>query len=159
MRPQVLATFVLVCASATAAAQPSDVQYVGHTSSPDLPLAECKDGVRYVVVQGRVADGGKVTLTLDPNGSKYNEFGDEVAGGKKSPVVTLECTLKLVKKENAMMGQAHFSRRGNGRTAEETDVRDGVVRGTERPGRDEGLVAIEETGDAMDLGALDCFLE
>lgn len=99
MPPKLLATLVLICASATAAAQPADVQYVGHTSSPDLQLAECKDGVRYVVVQGRVADGGKVTLTLDPNGPKYNEFGDEVAAGKKSPVVSLECTLKLVKKE------------------------------------------------------------
>jgi hypothetical protein len=29
--------------------------------------------------------------------AKVNEFGDQVAGGKPSPQVTLDCSLKLIK--------------------------------------------------------------
>ena len=49
------------------------------------------------------------TLTLAPSVPRFNEFGDLVAGGKPSPAVTLDCTLKLTKTDN---GRRLFEIRG-----------------------------------------------
>lgn len=84
---------------APAVVPPREVQYVGNEFSTDLPLAETKEAVHRVVLKCRLADGGAGTLTLDPNVPRFDEFGDPVAGGKQSPLVTLDCTLKLVKKD------------------------------------------------------------
>jgi len=79
--------------------QAAQVQLDSAAFDTDLPLVESKGAVRRVSLKCRLADGGKGTLTLDPNIAKFNEFGDAVAGGARSTLVTLECTLKLVKKE------------------------------------------------------------
>jgi hypothetical protein len=101
---------VSLCFPAAAAlAQPADVQFVGGTFSTDLPLAESKEPIHRVILQCRVADGGSGTLTLDPNVPRFNEFGDPVAGGKPSPPVTLDCTLKLTKTDK---GRQLFEIRG-----------------------------------------------
>src|SRR5437762_778240 len=99
MHLNLLVAVLLFSSAAPAEVQPPNVQFVGDTNTADLMLAESKEAVHYVILQGRLADGGAGTLTLDPNVPKVNEFGDPVGGGKQSPVVTLDCTLKLVKKD------------------------------------------------------------
>jgi hypothetical protein len=98
MRRKLLVAFLLFLPAAPVLAQPANVQFVSDTFSTDLPLAESKEGVHRLILQCRLADGGAGTLTLDPNVPKYDEFGDLVAGDKPLPLVTLDCTLKLIKK-------------------------------------------------------------
>jgi uncharacterized protein (TIGR03067 family) len=78
---------------------PPEVQFDSDVFPTDLQLPESKEAVRRVIVKVRPADGGTGTLTLDPNAPKLDEFGDAVGGGKPSPVVKLDFTLKLVKKD------------------------------------------------------------
>jgi len=66
---------------------------------------------------------------------------------------------ELVEKKDAMMGQTHFARRRNGGAAEQADVGNGVVRRAKGPRGDEGLFAAQHSGNAVDLGALDRFLD
>ncbi len=99
MRLKLLVAVILCCPAAPAAAQPAKVQFVGNTLSADLPLAESRGAVHYIILECRLTDGGTGTLTLDPNVPKFNEFGDPVAGGQGLPLVRLDCTLKLLKKE------------------------------------------------------------
>jgi hypothetical protein len=77
----------------------AEFQFDGDALPTDLHLPESKEAVRRVTVKCRPTDRGAGTLTLDPNAPKLNEFGDAVGGGKPSPVVNLDFTLKLVKKE------------------------------------------------------------
>lgn len=99
MRLTLLTAVIFVFPAAPAVMQPADIQFVGETFSTDLPLAESKEPIRRVILKCRLADGGSATLMLDPNVPKFDEFGDPVAGGKPSPLVILECTLKLTKKD------------------------------------------------------------
>jgi uncharacterized protein (TIGR03067 family) len=78
---------------------PPEVQLDSDLLPTDLRLAESKEAVRRVIMKVRPGDGGTGTLTLDPNAPKLNEFGDAVGGGKPSPAVKLDFTLKLVKKD------------------------------------------------------------
>jgi hypothetical protein len=66
---------------------------------------------------------------------------------------------QLIEEKDAVMGEAHFARLGNGGAAEQADVGDGVMRRSERPRRDEGLFAAEHSRDAVDFRALDRFLQ
>jgi len=66
---------------------------------------------------------------------------------------------QLIKKKDAVMGETHFAGLGNGGAAEQTDIGDGVMRGAKRTSGDERLFAAEHSGDAVDLRALDRFLE
>ena len=100
---------ILVFAAAPGAAQPPDVQFLTNTVSTDLLLAESKEPIHWLRLQCRLADGGKGTLTLNPTVPKFNEFGDPVAGGKPSPKVTLDCTLKFIKEDK---GRRLFEVRG-----------------------------------------------
>ena len=77
----------------------AEFEFNGDPLPTDLHLPESKEAVRRVTVKCRPTDRGAGTLTLDPNAPKLNEFGDAVGGGKSSPVVKLDFTLKLVKKE------------------------------------------------------------
>src|ERR1700736_6020914 len=99
MRLTLLLAVILSFPAAPAVAQPADIQFVCNSFSTDLPLAESKEPVHRVILKCRLVDGGSGTITLDPNVPKFDEFGDPVAGGKPSPMVTLDCTLKLIKKE------------------------------------------------------------
>jgi hypothetical protein len=109
MRLNVLVAVILVCTIAPAVAQPPGVQFVSETFSTDLPLAESKEPIHWLRQQCRLADGGAGALTLDPSVPKFNEFGDPGAGGKPSPQVTLDCTLKLIKSDD---GRRLFEIRG-----------------------------------------------
>jgi uncharacterized protein (TIGR03067 family) len=83
---------------ARAVAPPPEVQFESAPFSTDLPLTESKAAVHRVVLKCRLADGSAGTLTLDPSVLKFDEFGNPAAG-VPSPVVTLDCTLKLLKKD------------------------------------------------------------
>jgi uncharacterized protein (TIGR03067 family) len=80
---------------------PAEVQFDSDLFATDLRLAESREAVRRVLVKVRPGDGGSGALTLDPNAPRLDEFGDAVGGGKPSPVVKLDFTLKLVKKDRA----------------------------------------------------------
>ncbi len=80
---------------------PAEVQLGSDLLATDLRLAESRQAVRRVLVRVRPADGSAGTLTLDPNAPRLDEFGDAVGGGKPSPLVKLNFTLKLVKKDRA----------------------------------------------------------
>jgi hypothetical protein len=86
-------------AAARPAAPPAPVQFDGGVFTTDLPMPESPVAVHRVALKVQPADGGTGTLTLDPNLPKLDEFGDPVAGGNPLPVVTLDCTLKLIKKD------------------------------------------------------------
>jgi hypothetical protein len=81
--------------------QAAQVQLDSAAFDTDLPLAESKAAVRRVSLKCRLADGGTGSLSLDPNSAQFNEFGDAVARDRRLPLVTLDCTLKLVKLEPA----------------------------------------------------------
>src|SRR5262245_25080520 len=78
---------------------PAEVQLDSDLLPTDLHLAESKEAVRRVALKCRPGDRGTGTLTLDPNAPRLDEFGDPVGGKKPSPVVKLDFTLKLVKKD------------------------------------------------------------
>jgi len=109
MRLRLLLAVILCFPVAAALAQPAHVQFVGETFSTDLPLAESKEPIHRVIMNCRLADGGSGTLTLDPSVPKFNEFGDPVEGGKASPPIALDCTLKLTKEDK---GRRVFEIRG-----------------------------------------------
>ena len=74
MRLALLVGGILVFATAPAAAQSPDVQFLSDTVSTDLLLAESKEPIHWLRLQCRLADGGKGTLTLDATVPKFNEF-------------------------------------------------------------------------------------
>jgi hypothetical protein len=98
MRLHLLVAVLVLGPAARAMAQPS-YYFRSETFSTDLTLAESKEPIHYVALSCPLADGGAGKLVLDPSVPKLDEFGTWVAGGKKLPALTLECTLKLVKKE------------------------------------------------------------
>jgi hypothetical protein len=106
---ELLVAVILSFAVAPALAQPAEVQFVGDTFSTNLPLAESKEPIHRLYLKCQLGDGGSGTLTLDSSVPRFNEFGDPVAGGKPSPAVTLNCTLKLTKTDN---GRRIFAIRG-----------------------------------------------
>jgi len=57
------------------------------------------------------------------------------------------------------MGKADLARSRHAAAADETGVRDGVMRCTEEPAGEEGLAGGEEAGDGVELGGLQGFLE
>ena len=59
---------------------------------------------------------------------------------------------QLVEEEYAVMGERHLTWTRVRTAADETRVRNGVVRGAEGPGGDEGLAYGQDAGDRMDLG-------
>lgn len=79
--------------------RPPETQFVSPVFSTDLVVPESKKAVHRVTLTCRPADGEAATLTFDPAELKFDAFGDPVADGKPAPVVTLDCTLKLVKAE------------------------------------------------------------
>jgi uncharacterized protein (TIGR03067 family) len=81
------------------AIRPPEVRFDSAAFSTDLLVPESKKAIHRVALKCRPADGEAGTLTLDPTEVKLDAFGDPVAGGKASPVVTLECTLKIIKVE------------------------------------------------------------
>ena len=99
MRLTLLVAVILYFPAEPAVAQPADVQFVVNSFSTDLPLAKSKEPIHRIILKCRLVDGGSGTLTFDPNVPKFDEFGDQVAGDKPSPLVSLECTLKLIKKD------------------------------------------------------------
>src|SRR5262245_40837890 len=66
---------------------------------------------------------------------------------------------QLIEEENAVVGQAHFTRAWKRAAAKQTNVADGVMRGSEWSCRDEGLLGIEQAGDAVNFGRFNRFLE
>jgi uncharacterized protein (TIGR03067 family) len=82
------------------APRPPEVRFESAAFSADLIVAESKGAIHRVTLTCRPADGEAVTLTFDPTAPRFDAFGEAAAGGKPSPVVTLDCTLKLVKTEN-----------------------------------------------------------
>jgi uncharacterized protein (TIGR03067 family) len=79
------------------AARLPEVRFESAVFATDLIVPESKGGIHRVALTVRHADGAAGKLTFDPTAPKFDAFGDPVAGGKPLPVVTLECTLKLVK--------------------------------------------------------------
>jgi hypothetical protein len=67
--------------------------------SLDLMLAESKQAIHRIHLKCQLVDGGKATLILDPTVPKFNEFGEPIAGKPLDPV-TLDGTMKLVKKDD-----------------------------------------------------------
>ena len=66
---------------------------------------------------------------------------------------------QLIEKQDAVVREADFARVWKCAAAEQTDIADGVMRRAERPRRDERFFAIEQPGDAVNLGRLDRFLQ
>src|SRR5262245_52255580 len=79
--------------------RPPEVHFVSAVFSTDLVVPESKKAIGRVTLTCRSADGETGTLTFDLSERKFDAFGDPVADGKPSSVVTLDCTLKLVKAE------------------------------------------------------------
>lgn len=80
--------------------RPAEVNFASAVFSTDLVVAESKKAIHRVTLKCRPADGEAGTLTLDAGELIFNEFGDPIAPKKVTPVLTLDCTLKLVKTEN-----------------------------------------------------------
>src|SRR5262245_29476574 len=59
---------------------------------------------------------------------------------------------QLVEEGNAVMGKGDLAGTGDGATANETGVGDGMVRGAEGAAGEEGGVGREEPGDGVELG-------
>src|SRR5215471_7802600 len=57
------------------------------------------------------------------------------------------------------MRETYFTRIWKRAAAEQTNIADGVMRRPERSDRYKGLLSVEQTGDAMDLGGLDRLVE
>jgi len=102
--------FAVLAAGAVTAAEPKkidlELRFSGPVApgsgslAPGLPLWE-KDkgfyGLRLTAQVDKMGEG-KGTLELEPNAPAFDEFGFVTRGGDL-PLVTLECNLKLVKKE------------------------------------------------------------
>jgi hypothetical protein len=104
MRRELLLTAALaiLAPAATTAAQPEMATVELHSGvlAPGLPLAESDKGVYEVRLTAKVdkKGEGKGVLVLEPNAPQFDDFGFVTTGGPL-PLVTLECTLKFVKKE------------------------------------------------------------
>ena len=66
---------------------------------------------------------------------------------------------QLIEEKHTMVSQTHLARRGIGRSAEQTDIGNRVVRRAERANGDKIEFAGEQTANAMDLGCLDGLLQ
>jgi hypothetical protein len=66
---------------------------------------------------------------------------------------------QLVQEEDAVVGQADLSGMRNASAADEAGLRGGVMRGAERPGREQSLARSQQAGHAPDGGGLDCLLK
>lgn len=82
-----------------AVAQHVELMANSEAFSTDLPLAESKQPIHRVAIDGQLGDGGKATLTLDPNYPKFDRFGQPVGDAKRSPVLTFDVTFKFVKED------------------------------------------------------------
>jgi len=78
---------------------PVEVDLHSEVFATDMNLAESKTPIHRVLLTCQIANGGSGKLTLDPNGPKFDEFGQPIADGQRLPEATLNVTLKLVKKE------------------------------------------------------------
>ena len=58
-----------------------------------------------------------------------------------------------------MVGQRHVARHGEVSTAHQPHIRDGVMRGATRTGRDQRRAVAGQAGDAVDTGGLNGFGE
>src|SRR4029077_19668902 len=66
---------------------------------------------------------------------------------------------QLVQEQHTVVGEADFARSWKRTSAEQSNVADGVMRRTKRSCRNERSFAVKESGDAVDLGGLDRFIE
>ncbi len=57
------------------------------------------------------------------------------------------------------MGDADLARRGIGRSTEESDIADGVVRRAEGAFRNKGVRLVEQAANAVNLGGFDRLIE
>jgi hypothetical protein len=62
-----------------------------------------------------------------------------------------------IQEEPAVMRQRHLARHGNMPATDQPHIRDGVMRGTTRAGRDQRRAGTGAAGDAVDAGGLDGF--
>ena len=102
-----------------------------------------------------------------------NKFGREChgAGGTGNSHLSvfdrlahdLECGAlefrQLVKEEDSIVRDAHLPRRWVGRSAQESDIADGMVGRAERALGDEGIRLVEQTANAVDFCGLDGLIE
>lgn len=64
---------------------------------------------------------------------------------------------QFIEEEDAVVGEADFSRTGVAAATEQAGIADGVMRGAKGAGGDEGLGFAEQAANAVDLGGLDGF--
>ena len=102
-----------------------------------------------------------------------NEFGGECHGsgstgnGHLAVLDRLAHDLKrgafefrqFIEEEDAVVGDTDLTRRGIGRSAEETDIADGMMRRAEGAFRNEGIRLIEQATNAMNLGGFNRLIE
>jgi uncharacterized protein (TIGR03067 family) len=81
------------------AGRPPETRFESAAFSTNLVVPESKAAIHRVVLTCRPGDGEVGTLTLDSTIPEFDAFGDPVAAGKPLPVVSLDCTLHLVKVE------------------------------------------------------------
>ncbi len=99
MRLKLLVAMVFIGSAPPLAAQQENAQFISDTFTTDLPMPELKGSAHRVILECKLADGGKGVLTLDPFVPKFDAFGEPTAGAKELPPVRLEFTLKLIKTE------------------------------------------------------------
>ena len=61
---------------------------------------------------------------------------------------------QFIQEEHAIVGQRHVARHRHVAAADQPHIRDGVVRGAKRAGRDQRRVGAGAAGDVMDVGGL-----
>src|SRR5208282_5488816 len=66
---------------------------------------------------------------------------------------------KLIQKQHAIVGETDFPRSRLAGSAEQSSVRNRVMRTPKRPGRHEPVLTVQQTTDAVDLGRLDSFAQ
>jgi uncharacterized protein (TIGR03067 family) len=76
-----------------------EIRFESAAFSTDLLVPESKQAIHRVALKCRLADGEVGALSFDPTNLKFDAFGDSAPGGNLSPLVTLDCTLKLIKFE------------------------------------------------------------
>ena len=81
------------------------------------------------------------------------------SGGCRTPPTHGGGTPSLIEKEHAIVGQRDFAGHRHLPAPDQPLIRDGVVGGATRPGRDERGAGAGEAGDAMDAGGFDGFGE